>query len=217
MTHFSLWSSWPPLEPWPCWPKPPVVMWLCNVRSRLHIFVATSVVGRSSMSAARWRMYLEGEVGGWTASCLGSASAESSWPGNLPHSWCWLVISPEVAWIKQQESTITKLLALWSASSFPHVWQRQTLHTITSKPSYLAACNLTYLVSTVGFPGGGRGRNLTASCFGTEVLEVLTGRGILLLLPDEEDRDRGSSAPQSDLDPLSEGSLSLGKRQGRFS
>lgn len=58
-----------------------------------------------------------------------------------------------------------------------------------------------------GFPGGGRGRNLLVSCSGTKV--ALTGRGILLLLPDEEDRERGSSR--------SEESLSLGKAQGRLS
>lgn len=46
---------------------------------------------------------------------------------------------------------------------------------------------------------------------------MLTGRGILLLLPEEDDRDRGSSAPQSDRDPRSDGSLSLEKTQGRLS
>lgn len=96
----------------------------------------------------------------------------------------------------------------------PHHTLHHTLHHRLTK---LSVSNLTYLVSALGFPGGGRGRNLTASCLGAEVPEVLTGRGILLLLPDEEDRDRGSSTPQSDLDPLSEGSLSLSKRQGRLS
>lgn len=79
--------------------------------------------------------------------------------------------------------------------------------------------NMSYLVSTHGrmggFPGGGRGRNLLVSCSGIKV--ALTGRGILLLLPDEEDRERGSSPPQSDLEPRSEESLSLGKAQGRLS
>lgn len=46
---------------------------------------------------------------------------------------------------------------------------------------------------------------------------ALTGRGILLLLPDEEDRERGSSPTQSDLDPRSEKSRSLGKTHGRLS
>lgn len=53
------------------------------------------------------------------------------------------------------------------------------------------------------------------SCSGTKV--ALTGRGILLLPPDEEDRERGSSAAQSDLEPRSEGSRSLGRAQGRLS
>lgn len=66
-----------------------------------------------------------------------------------------------------------------------------------------------------GFPGGGRGRNLLVSC--SETKEALTGRGILLLLPDEEDRERGSSPTQSDLEPRSEKSLSLGRAQGRLS
>lgn len=77
----------------------------------------------------------------------------------------------------------------------------------------------SYLLSTHGriggFPGGGRGRNLLVSCSGRKL--ALTGRGILLLLPDEEDRERGSSPPQSDLEPRSEESLSLGKAQGRLS
>ena len=47
-----------------------------------------------------------------------------------------------------------------------------------------------------GFPGGGRGRNL---------------------LPDEMDRERGSSPSQSDLEPRSDKSLSLGKALGRLS
>lgn len=84
---------------------------------------------------------------------------------------------------------------------------------------YLPRDNRSYLVSTHGrmggFPGGGRGRNLLVSCSGIKV--ALTGRGILLLLPDEEDRERGSSPPQSDLEPRSEESLSLGKAQGRLS
>lgn len=58
-----------------------------------------------------------------------------------------------------------------------------------------------------GFPGGGRGRNLLESCSGMKV--ALTGRGILLLLPDEDDRDRGSSR--------SDDSLSLGSALGRLS
>lgn len=77
----------------------------------------------------------------------------------------------------------------------------------------------SYLLSTHGrmggFPGGGRGRNLLVSCSGIKV--ALTGRGILLLLPDEEDRERGSSPTHSDLEPRSEESLSLGKAQGRLS
>lgn len=76
-----------------------------------------------------------------------------------------------------------------------------------------------YLLSTQGriggFPGGGRGRNLLVSCSGIKV--ALTGRGILLLLPDEDDRERGSSPTRSDLEPRSEGSLSLGKAEGRLS
>lgn len=78
----------------------------------------------------------------------------------------------------------------------------------------------SYLLSTHGrmggFPGGGRGRNLLVSCSGSAKV-ALTGRGILLLLPDEEDRDRGSSPTQSDLEPRSEQSLSLGRAQGRLS
>lgn len=66
-----------------------------------------------------------------------------------------------------------------------------------------------------GFPGGGRGKNLLVSCSGRNV--ALTGRGILLLLPEEDDRDRGSSPAQSDLEPRSEESLSLGRAQGRLS
>lgn len=66
-----------------------------------------------------------------------------------------------------------------------------------------------------GFPGGGRGRNLPVSCSGVKL--PLTGRGILLLLPDEEERESGSSPPQSDLEPRSEDSRSLGRAQGRLS
>lgn len=81
------------------------------------------------------------------------------------------------------------------------------------------AIHSSYLLSTHGriggFPGGGRGRNLLVSCSGTKV--ALTGRGILLLLPDEEDRERGSSPAQSDLEPRSEESLSLGRAEGRLS
>lgn len=66
-----------------------------------------------------------------------------------------------------------------------------------------------------GFPGGGRGRNLLVSSSGTKV--ALTGRGILLLLPDEEDRERGSSPTQSDLEHRSERSRSLSRAQGRLS
>lgn len=66
-----------------------------------------------------------------------------------------------------------------------------------------------------GFPGGGRGRNLLFSCSGRN--EALTGRGILLLLPEEDDKERGSSPTQSEREPLSEESLSLGKAQGRLS
>lgn len=66
-----------------------------------------------------------------------------------------------------------------------------------------------------GFPGGGRGRNLLVSCSGTNV--ALTGRGILLLLHDDKDSERGSSPAQSDLEPRSEESLSLGRAEGRLS
>lgn len=48
---------------------------------------------------------------------------------------------------------------------------------------------------------------MLASCSGTKV--ALTGRGILLLLPDEEDRERGSSR--------SDDGLSLGRALGRLS
>lgn len=46
---------------------------------------------------------------------------------------------------------------------------------------------------------------------------AFTGCRILLLLPDEDEKDRGSSAPQSDREPRSEDGLSLGKAQGRLS
>lgn len=58
-----------------------------------------------------------------------------------------------------------------------------------------------------GFPGGGLGRNLLESCSGMKV--ALTGRGILLLLPDEDDKDRSSSR--------SDDSLSRGSALGRLS
>lgn len=78
--------------------------------------------------------------------------------------------------------------------------------TFSIKPTHSS-----YLVSAdtrpVGLPGGGRGRNLLESCSGMKV--ALTGRGILLLLPDEDDRDRGSSR--------SDDSLSLGSALGRLS
>ena len=58
--------------------------------------------------------------------------------------------------------------------------------------------------------------NLLVNCSGAKGL--FTGRGILLLLPDEEDRERGSSPSQSDLEPpRSDRSLSLGKAPGRLS
>lgn len=95
----------------------------------------------------------------------------------------------------------------------------ETPQRIQSHDGNISIKDMSYLLSTQerigGFPGGGRGWNLLGSCSGEKV--ALTGRGILLLLPDDEDRERGSSPPQSDLEPRSEESLSLGKTQGRLS
>lgn len=83
---------------------------------------------------------------------------------------------------------------------------------ITRTPKFHTKANThSYLVSAHarldGFPGGGRGRNLLVSCSGRKV--ALRGRGILLLLPDEDDRDSGSSR--------SDDSRSLGSALGRLS
>jgi hypothetical protein len=77
----------------------------------------------------------------------------------------------------------------------------------------------SYLLSTEGraggFPGGGRGRKPLAS--GSGSTEVHTGRGILLLLPEDDDSDRGSSPCQSQREPRSDGGRSRGRAPGRLS
>lgn len=191
MMPWSLWRSRRPLEPWPCWPKRPGLP--CGCAKWAGLWAAHLCSYKRGGEELSERCKVDGELRGWGGGLISILLGFCiSWVRLARKSASFAAFTRNLTRCRLNERIRLECFLCFGSLKISHKFDKDGPKTQHAK---LFEYEFNYLVSRHGFPGGGRGRNLTGSCFGMEVPVVLTGRGILLLLPDEEDRDRGSSAP----------------------